>query len=170
MYYHSREPGPMICFWVVSLPGIRTGGQAPLLWMQYFKNTLREFLQALQKCPLWLKDELIRLWKSEVTGRAPGFMCASLVKEVKQTGIKATGSPLWLADLDLMGSNVKVTVTWHLISKLSQAWVEGFLSDLEKHLCMVSRMVILTLILCAFVWSKIYILATFFLTLLGQLE
>lgn len=37
-----------------------------LLWTRYRKKTLRHFLQTYHKCPLWLNNELIRFWRSQV--------------------------------------------------------------------------------------------------------
>ena len=42
----------------------------PFLWPRYLKNTLRKCLQIWHKCPLGLKNELIRIWWSKVTGHS----------------------------------------------------------------------------------------------------
>lgn len=39
----------------------------PVPWTWYLENALRDFLQTLHKCPLWLEDALIRFLRSKVT-------------------------------------------------------------------------------------------------------
>ena len=65
---HQWHSGPeALYFWVVCLSHICTfisPAHWPFLWTIYLKNTMRFFLQTLHKCPIWLKIELIRLWRS----------------------------------------------------------------------------------------------------------
>lgn len=56
----------VLCLWVVS-PSV--GPFTPFLWILYSiysRLLLRDFFQTWCECRLWLKDELIRFWRSKV--------------------------------------------------------------------------------------------------------
>lgn len=69
-----RQLHSFVCFFVIVLCAVisqSTRLSGSFLWKRYFRNTLREFLlvRIWYNHPLWLKDELIKVWCSNVGGQ-----------------------------------------------------------------------------------------------------
>lgn len=51
---------------LLSCPSVLRTSVRSLFWTRYLKNTLRDFVHTLHKCPLCLNDELSTFWRSEL--------------------------------------------------------------------------------------------------------
>ncbi len=81
----------------------------PFLWMQYLRNALREFHYIWDKCPIGLKDELIRIWESMVRGHC------DLIKHV-----------FWLIFWLIKATVGRIEKIMHLAWKFERVQLPGF--------------------------------------------
>lgn len=54
----------------------------PFLWTWCLKHTSREFLQICYQCPLWLSDDLIRMWWPQATMTSKNTLLDSVIHTI----------------------------------------------------------------------------------------